>query len=280
MPENQPPEPASPTPGGGPPPLDAAQLAPRLAEAGWNSVHVMGTTGSTNADLLASAPTATDRTVLLAEQQTAGRGRHSRTWETTPGTSLIASVLLRAAGVPPARLGWLPLLTGVALASAIRDETGVRATLKWPNDVHVGGRKVAGILAEVAPVPGPATVVVGFGINASTERDELPVTDATSLYLESGSHPDRSGLAVAVLARLSRALDVWIASGGAPGPLREQYVALSSTLGEEVSVALPGGTVTGLAERIDEAGCLVLSVPGEGEHVVSAGDVTHLRKAQ
>ncbi|WP_149360718.1 biotin--[acetyl-CoA-carboxylase] ligase [Lolliginicoccus suaedae] len=262
------------------PPLDAAALAPRLAEAGWNSVRVVGSTGSTNADLLASARTATDRTVLLAEQQTAGRGRHSRTWETTPGTSLIASVLLRAAGVPPARLGWLPLLTGVALASAIREETGVHATLKWPNDVHVDGRKVAGILAEVAPVAGPATVVIGFGINTATERDDLPVTDATSLYLESGSLPDRPGLAVAVLARLARAVDVWIASGGAPGPLRDQYVALSSTLGAEVSVALPGGTVTGLAERIDDSGCLVLSVPGEGERVVSAGDVTHLRKAQ
>ncbi|WP_278315385.1 biotin--[acetyl-CoA-carboxylase] ligase [Lolliginicoccus levis] len=280
MTENQPPEPARAGSEGARPPLNAAELAPRLAEAGWNSVKVVGSTGSTNADLLASASTATDRTVLLAEQQTAGRGRHSRTWETTPGTSLIASVLLRAAGVPPARLGWLPLLTGVALASAIRDETGVQATLKWPNDVHVDGRKVAGILAEVAPMPGPATVVVGFGINASTERGELPVTDATSLYLESGSVPDRSSLAVAVLSRLTRAVDVWIASGGAPGPLRDQYVALSSTLGAEVSVALPGRTVTGMAERIDEAGCLVIAVPGEGERVVSAGDVTHLRKAQ
>lgn len=129
-------------------------------------------TGSTNADLLEAARAgAAEGLVLVAEEQTAGRGRLGRTWSAPAGAALTFSVLLRPAGVPPTRLGWLPLLTGVAVAAAVRAETGVPASLKWPNDVLVGERKLAGILAEAHS----DAVVVGVGLNVTLSRAELPV---------------------------------------------------------------------------------------------------------
>lgn len=155
-------------------PLDVAELRGRLVTAGglWRDVTVVPQTGSTNADLLAEARAgAAEGLVLVAEEQTAGRGRLGRSWSAPPGAGLIFSVLLRPAGVPPTRLGWLPLLTGVAVASAVRDQTGLPASLKWPNDVLVGERKLAGILAEAH---GDA-VVVGVGLNITLTQAELPV---------------------------------------------------------------------------------------------------------
>ncbi len=112
----------------------------------WTSIRVVASTGSTNADLLARG--GPEGQVLVAEEQTAGRGRAGRTWVSQPGASLTFSVLLRPASVPPSARGWLPLLTGVAVAAGVRSAAGVAARLKWPNDVLVGDRKLAGILAE------------------------------------------------------------------------------------------------------------------------------------
>src|SRR6202044_1415756 len=124
--------------------------------------------------------------VLAAEEQTAGRGRGGRTWVSRPGASLTFSVLLRPVTVPPSSRGWLPLLTGVAVAAGVRSASGVAAGLKWPNDVLVGDRKLAGILAEQST--DGDTVVVGVGLNVATEERELPVSPtglpATSLLVE------------------------------------------------------------------------------------------------
>ena len=158
--------------------LDAAALDPAALRAAivhpgglWRTVEVTEVTGSTNADLLVRADAGEpEGAVLAAEEQRAGRGRLGRTWTSPPRAALTFSVLLRPATVPRARLGWLPLLAGVAVAAGVRAVAAVDAQLKWPNDVLVGPAKLAGILAEAS---GDA-VVIGIGVNVSTEPAELP----------------------------------------------------------------------------------------------------------
>src|SRR6202451_4227852 len=153
--------------------LDVAVLRRAAVRPGglWRAVEVLASTGSTNADLLARAVAgAPEGVVLAAEEQTSGRGRLGRSWVSPPRAALTFSLLVRPDTVPPARRGWLPLLAGVSVASAVRAAAGVDARLKWPNDVLAGPAKLGGILAEAA---GDA-VVVGIGLNVSTEPAELP----------------------------------------------------------------------------------------------------------
>jgi BirA family biotin operon repressor/biotin-[acetyl-CoA-carboxylase] ligase len=261
-----------------PPPLDARHLREAVVAPGriWRDVRVVAETGSTNADLLAEASGgAPEGVVLAAEAQSAGRGRLGRQWVSPPRAALMFSVLLRPAAVPPSVRGWVPLLTGVAVASALRARAAVDAWLKWPNDVLVNGGKVAGILAEQS---GDA-VVVGTGINVSTTREQLPVPEATSLALEGAASTDRGLLLAAVLTELERWYLAWTGARGDATEcgLREQYQRLCATLGREVRVQLPGGTtVTGLASEVDDTGRLVVAT-ASGIVPVSAGDVVHVR---
>jgi BirA family biotin operon repressor/biotin-[acetyl-CoA-carboxylase] ligase len=263
-------------------PLGEAALRAQLIGPGtfWRDIRVTAETGSSNTDLLAATrDAAPEGSVLAAEAQTAGRGRLGRAWVSPPGAALTFSVLLRPDAVPAARQGWVPLLAGVALASALREQ-GVPATLKWPNDVLIAGAKVAGILAEQAA----GAIVVGMGINVSTQRDELPVPGATSLALATaGPAPGRRELLVSVLGWLEHWYRGW-AAPPSPGDaqacgLRPEYLRLSATVGQPVEVTLPGGRViAGLAQDVDEAGRLVVLGPS-GAVTVSAGDVVHARRA-
>jgi len=242
----------------------------------WHDVRVVAETGSTNADLLALARSGVgEGVVLAAEAQSAGRGRMGRPWVSPPRAALMFSVLLRPAAVPAALRGWIPLLTGVAVASALRAGAAVDARLKWPNDVLVHDAKLAGILAEQS---GHA-VVVGTGINVSTSREELPVRGATSLALEGAASADRGLLLAGVLTELERWYRAWAgARGDASGSgLRHEYQRLCGTLGRQVRVSLPGGnTVTGTAAEVDDTGRLVVR-SASGTVSVSAGDVVHVR---
>ena len=242
----------------------------------WRDVRVVAETGSTNLDLLsAAADGAAEGAVLVAESQTAGRGRMGRQWVSPPSAALTFSVLLRPATVPQASRGWVPLLAGVAAAQAVRAVTGVDASLKWPNDVQVKGAKLAGILAEQA---GDA-IVVGIGMNVSSGRDELPVVTATSLALEGAGDVAVGPLLIAMLGELRRWYQAWAGARGdavACG-LHREYQALCATLGREVRVSLPGGrTVTGVAAGVDQTGRLVVG-SAAGPVPVSAGDVIHVR---
>jgi BirA family biotin operon repressor/biotin-[acetyl-CoA-carboxylase] ligase len=246
-------------------------------------------TGSTNSDLLAAARDgAPEGTVLAAEVQTAGRGRLDRRWICPPRAALSFSVLLRPDGVPAVARGWIALLAGVAVAAGLRAQAGLDARLKWPNDVLVGGAKIAGILAEQA---GDA-IVLGIGINVTTRRDELPVPHATSVVL-AGAAPDREQLLVAVLGELETWYRRWVAAvaagppvldrtvlagpGGDPAGLRAEYLRLSATVGQQVRVSMPGGKlVTGRAGDVDATGRLVVGT-ASGPVAVSAGDVVHVR---
>jgi BirA family transcriptional regulator, biotin operon repressor / biotin---[acetyl-CoA-carboxylase] ligase len=212
--------------------------------------------------------------VVVAEHQTAGRGRLDRTWETPDRAALTFSVLLRPE--PSAdRWPWLPLLTGYAVGWALRD-AGADACLKWPNDVTIGDGKVAGILLErIETAAGPAAVL-GIGINVSTTRAELPVDTATSLAIE-GVGVDRTDLLSGVLGALSEKYDEWQGSEGAS--LAADYQRVCTTIGRDVRVDLPGGgSLTGLASGIDDDGRLL--VEADGAIVpVGAGDVVHVRSA-
>jgi BirA family transcriptional regulator, biotin operon repressor / biotin---[acetyl-CoA-carboxylase] ligase len=246
----------------------------------WREVRVVEETGSTNADLLAEAQAgAREGLVLVAEAQTEGRGRMGRRWISPPRRALTFSVLLRPA-VPASLLGWVPLLAGVAVASALEHTAGVDARLKWPNDVLVDDAKIAGILAE----RWGSAVVVGTGINVLQQRGELPVPTATSLLVAQGPADGadmRERLLTVVLDELARWYRAWLDQprpGDADGcGLREEYLRRSGTVGTAVTVMLPGGrNLTGTAVGVDAAGRLEIRTPA-GLVQVSAGDVVHLR---
>jgi len=256
-----------------PPPPAAADLKRALVRPGglWREVQVVTATGSTNTDLLkAAAAGAPEGTVLAAEVQTAGRGRMGRSWLSPPLAALTFSVLLRPADVPASRRGWVPLLMGVAAVSALRREAALDAVLKWPNDVLVGHKKLAGILAEQA---GDA-IVAGIGINVSA----LPAgaAGATSLEAEGAAPVSRGRLLVAVLGEIEHRYRRWAADPEEPG-LRSQYQSMCDTIGRAVRVELPGGRVlTGTAAEVDHFGRLI--VRKEASLIaVSAGDVVHVR---
>jgi len=262
------------------PGLDAPSLAAALTRDSplWRSLEVVGEVGSTNAELAERAADGTaEGVVLVAEHQAAGRGRLDRVWTSPPRAGLTVSFLLRP-DVPAARRGWLTLLVGVALAESVGEVTGVRASLKWPNDLLAGdGRKLAGILAESSGT----AVVVGVGLNVSTTAAELPET-GTSIAVVTGSAPDRGPLLLAFLRAVERRYQRWTAALGDPvnSGLATDYLAWSSTVGTSVSVTLPdGSTLEGVAEAVDWDGRLVVGTP-EGRVELASGDVRHVRPAR
>ncbi|MFJ9628635.1 biotin--[acetyl-CoA-carboxylase] ligase [Streptomyces sp. NPDC101175] len=269
------------------PPLNAGALRRGLVREGglWTGVEVVQSTGSTNSDLvaLAAAGKAAEGTVLVAEEQTSGRGRLDRQWTAPARSGLFFSVLLEPDDVPVSRWGWLPLLTGVAVATGLSRSAGVDTALKWPNDllVTVGGeeRKAGGILAERA---GEGAVIVGVGVNVSLREDELPVPQAASLALAGAVTTDRDPLLRAVLRSLEQWYDKWRAAGGDPAAsgLQETYAAGCATLGRVVRAELPGDrSITGEAVAIDGDGRLVLATEDGVQEPVGAGDIVHLRPA-
>ncbi|MEV0743119.1 biotin--[acetyl-CoA-carboxylase] ligase [Streptomyces sp. NPDC050549] len=269
------------------PPLNPGALRRGLVREGglWTGVEVVQSTGSTNSDLvaLAAAGKAAEGAVLVAEEQTSGRGRLDRQWTAPARSGLFFSVLLEPGDVPVSRWGWLPLLTGVAVATGLSRSAGVDTALKWPNDllVTVGGeeRKAGGILAERA---GDDAVIIGVGINVTLREDELPVPQAASLALAGAVTTDRDPLLRAVLRSLEQWYDKWREAGGDPAVsgLQETYAAGCATLGRVVRAELPGDrSITGEAVAIDGDGRLVLATEDGVQEPVGAGDIVHLRPA-
>ncbi|MBX9423266.1 MULTISPECIES: biotin--[acetyl-CoA-carboxylase] ligase [Streptomyces] len=264
------------------PPLNTAALrrALVLPDGLWTSLDVVPTTGSTNSDLAARADELPGGAVLVAEEQTSGRGRLDRSWTAPARSGLFVSVLLKP-DVPVHRWGWLPLLTGVAAATGLAKSAGVDMSLKWPNDllVSVGGeeRKTGGILAERA---GTDAVVIGLGLNVTLREDELPVPGAGSLLLADAVSTDRDTLLRAVLRSFEQWYGDWVRADGDPeaSGLQAAYAAGCATLGRRVRADLPGERMLeGEAVALDGDGRLVVATEGGGTEAVGAGDIVHLR---
>lgn len=254
-------------------------------------------TGSTNTDLM-QADKVADGTVLLANEQVAGKGRLGRQWVSPAGSQLIFSVLILPDSLE--HLGTLPLAAGLAVTDSVEG-----SVLKWPNDVHIDGKKLCGILAEAGPVgeafksvpktevskaevnkaeinkaevapktqaanPPSARVVVGMGVNVTLTREELPIEAATSLALE-GLDTDRTELAITVLKNLRRRITQWEQQDP---QLMADYRKVCSSIGQEVRLEAPTGDVIGTVEGVADDGRI--NVGGE---YYSAGDVIHLRPA-
>ncbi len=264
------------------PPLNRDALRRALLTPGslWSDLQILPVAASTNA-VLAERARSDDRSglIVIAEQQTAGRGRLDRSWVAPPRAGLTMSVLVRPIEVAVSRWPWIGLLAGLAVAATLREVAEVEAQLKWPNDVMVADDKIAGLLVErVEAHPHPPAAVIGIGLNVSMRADELPVSTATSLAIVGAATTDRSVLARGVLRTLEGLLGDWQRSGGDPDRgLRRAYVQACRTIGRRVRVALPGGgQIEGDAVDVDSSGRLVVDAEA-GREVVGAGDVVHLR---
>jgi BirA family biotin operon repressor/biotin-[acetyl-CoA-carboxylase] ligase len=235
---------------------------------------VASSSPSTNSELLARAsdPDVPSFATLLTLDQTAGRGRLDRTWVAPAGTALALSVLVRDALAHPL-VGWLPLLAGLCLAEALDAVAPGRVGIKWPNDLLIEGRKVCGILVEVAP---NGDAVVGSGLNLTQGRGQLPVATATSLALE-GVHLDPGAIDGLVAGYLSRLRSEWETPGTA-SRLRDRVVARCATIGSPVEVVLADGlALEGVATGLDAAGRLEVRTAAGERVTVAVGDVTHAR---
>jgi len=212
-----------------------------------------------------AADGAADRTVVVAQAQTAGRGRHGRLWLDEPGASLLTSIILRPR-LEPARLPTLSLAAGVAVVEALERVTGLKPRLKWPNDVLVDGRKLAGILLESRISPSPL-VVLGIGVNLAQRVFPADLAErATSVRLATGRRVDADALLTALL----ESLDAWRTRLETEGwaPIRERWRALTETLGRRVSI----DSVEGVAVDVDEDGALIVA-EGDVRRRVVAGEV-------
>jgi len=221
---------------------------------------------STNRQLLADARAgAPDGAVLVADHQTAGRGRLDRTWEATSGSSLLVSVLLRSM-VDAARTHLMVMASALALRDAVGEVAGFDPELKWPNDLVVGARKLAGLLAE----RDADAVVVGAGVNVRADAfgPELAAR-ATACEIEAGRAVDRDRLLDAFLERLAERLDALDA-------VPVDYRAGLGTLGRAVRVETGAGDITGTAVDVRDDGALVVRTDDGTDHIVTTGDVVHL----
>jgi BirA family biotin operon repressor/biotin-[acetyl-CoA-carboxylase] ligase len=301
------------------PPLHAAALRRALItpDGLWTRLDLREETGSTNADAVAAAHAGEpEGLIVVAERQTAGRGRLGRTWSSPPRAGIATSVLLRPgeavpdrgwSPVPIRRYAWLPLLAGVALVEAVVRLAEVDAVLKWPNDLLVNDRKCAGILAEATPGPpgmpgppgvlatpeapetprtpgSPGGVVIGIGLNVTTNADELPDNPtgppATSLKLAGAAATDRDPLLRALLRSIAGWYASWRDASGDPAAsgLRAAYQEKCATIGRDVRVLLPGGgELNGTATTVDGEGRLVVRGADSAATAVAAGDVLHIR---
>ena len=280
------------------PPLDQGALgdAAFLSAHGIAQLSVVDSTGSTNADLLRGVsvdPRAyPDLTVLAAEYQSAARGRLDRHWEAPARSSVSVSIVLRPVNaegrpLPTQSYSWLSLLAALALREALLETAGIPAELKWPNDVLVRGKKIAGILAQLGPMGDGAVppVVLGTGLNVTLTAAELPVPTATSVLLEQPATVDRTALLKSYLSRFATLYRSFCnadgdpAAGMAGGPsLHKRLEHVLTTLGKQVRAQLPGDhEIIGHATRLDDYGSLLVVDAGGHEHVVTAGDVVHLR---
>jgi BirA family biotin operon repressor/biotin-[acetyl-CoA-carboxylase] ligase len=254
-----------------PEPFDPAAFERAAAAAPWvRRVVPLAETDSTNAEALRLAAAGEpEGCVVVADAQSAGRGRLGRSWWAERGGSLLASWLVRPA-LEVERWPALTLVAGLAAARALIASTGIEVRLKWPNDLLAGEKKIGGLLAEA---DGYGALVLGLGVNVrQTEFPAELAGTATSVADAGGRLVARSWLLAATLSGFGARM-------AAPEESFDEYRVLSGTLGKVVRVERPGaGTIEGRARDITERGALILETGG-GSIEVPAGDVVHLRES-
>ncbi|HYG68755.1 MAG TPA: biotin--[acetyl-CoA-carboxylase] ligase [Anaeromyxobacteraceae bacterium] len=243
------------------------------------AIHAADAVGSTNDRAKALAEEgAAHGEVVVAEAQTAGRGRRGRAWSSPPGRNVYLSVVLRP-DLPPGRAPELTLVAAVAVCDALR-QAGVDAGIKWPNDLLAGGRKIAGILTELgSDADRVSWVVVGVGVNVNARAEDFPEElrgAATSVLLERGGPAPRALFTAALLTSLERWLDLHAEEGFEP--IRDAWRERSVTLGRDVRVRGDGRELVGRAEDIDAMGALLVRT-ADGLERVLVGDVEQVRGA-
>jgi BirA family biotin operon repressor/biotin-[acetyl-CoA-carboxylase] ligase len=261
--------------------LTLAAVRAHLDEPDAWHLHLWDETTSTNAVALEMTARAPNRTVVMANAQTAGRGREGREWRTPRGTAIAVSMIVRPASGPE----WWPLI-GLAAAVSTRDAiervSGAEGRVKWPNDVLLNGRKVAGVLMETRWHPVHAdqrAVVVGIGVNVNNRAATLPeafAPTATSILDATGATTDRSALVAEMLNAFSREIDGLPRSADA---LRARWVAVSATAGARVAVSTPTGLLEGVDDGLDSLGRLIVRTRDGGVQTVHTGEVLLLRTA-
>jgi BirA family transcriptional regulator, biotin operon repressor / biotin---[acetyl-CoA-carboxylase] ligase len=252
----------------------------------WQVVDVHASLDSTNLEALRDP---LPWRVVVADFQSAGRGRLARQWQAPAGTSIAVSAVVPVPDQRSSDLGWLPLLSGMAMRAALSEVAGVAGRLKWPNDVLVQeleqGQpdqeapwlKISGVLCEM--VPGSGLVVIGAGANIAQERSELPVETATSLALCGAGEVRREDVIAGYLGALAGLHRTWAGGGAGLQDLRADYRSFCLTIGLQVDVHQPDGRVVrGTATGVDDTGRLLVDEAGLSR-VHAAGDVVHVRRS-
>ena len=239
-------------------------------------IHLLQTVDSTNDEAAAlAARGALDGTVVIADAQRRGRGRMGRSWASPGGVGIYLSIILRPA-IQPHDAPSLTLLGAVAVAEAIEEVTGLAARVKWPNDLIVRGRKVGGILGEVAAeVSRLHYVVLGIGVNVNHTEESLGPEMrhiATSLRIEAGRSFDRTALIRSLCESLDRWYNCFLSEG--PAPIIERLRRSCLTLGRQVVARSGDQQLCGLAVDLDHAGALLIRDADQQLHRLIAGDVT------
>ncbi len=234
-------------------------------------------TPSTNTECLSHAKQgAAEGLCVIADEQTEGRGRYGRNWASPRGSGLYFSLLLR----PSFSSEYFPLITlaaAVAVRSALDSTSGIRADIKWPNDVLVGGRKICGILAEATETAGGMAIVLGIGVNIKSEGVPADLRDrATSLQDEAAAMPDADSLLRAIQIRFESLYAGMESAGGRTKVLESWCTGSSYCRGRNVRVTLGRSEIEGTTAGVDARGRLILKTDN-GEVKVEAGEVTRLR---
>lgn len=261
--------------------LDADEVLPgRTPERIGTRVLLLGETTSTNDDAWRLAREgAPEGSIVIAECQTGGKGRKGRLWISPKGVNLYTSIVLRPP-LPPSQVSLLTLLAGVVVAEVIREDHGIEAGIKWPNDVLIGGKKVAGILSEMsAEADRVHFLVLGIGVNLNMTEEMFPpdlLQPATSLFLVTGTKVDRASFARSLYGRLDSWYSTFLARGGEP--VREAWLALCVHRDRWLEVLTMSGRQAGRFAGLDDDGCLLLDTGGSVQTRIAAGDVVRSRQ--
>ncbi len=266
-------------------PLNAQSIQRALSTTTFGrTLHVLEEVASTNTHAATLAQgNAPHGTVVVAESQTAGRGRLGRHWHSPSGKNLYCSVLLRtmpAREQQPLWLSWIPLIAALAASRAVQVTTSLKPSVKWPNDILSGNRKLGGILCESSGVgTAHATVTVGIGLNVNVRRDEFPEElreIATSLAIETQHPCDRTALLAALLVELETRCESFLA--GNHGDILKEYMLRCSTIGRRVRIELAHEAhMDGMADSIQTDGSLRIIRDDRTTTDIRTGDVIHLR---